>query len=126
MATLEMPIVDEPLFVSVTLWVVPLRVTAILPKLMLVGLTAAVPALELTPTPESERPCGLLLALSLKLNVAVRVPVAEGLNTTPTLQAVEGARVEPQAEDALENSLASVPVGAMLLMFRVDELPFIR
>jgi hypothetical protein len=56
MVMLDMPMVDVPLFVSVAALVPLLLSTAMLPKLMLEGLAVAVPAVELTPTPESATP----------------------------------------------------------------------
>lgn len=76
-----------------------LRSTATLPKLTVDGVAVAVPAAVSVPTPVSGMPCGLLLAVSLKLRVAVSVPLVDGAKTTFTAQPVEGARLAPQFVD---------------------------
>lgn len=96
----EMPMVDEPLFVSVTSLLPLLDPTAKLAKDRLEGLAVALPAVELVPTPESETPWGLLEALSVKLREAVRVPVPVGAKATFTVQLVLGARLAPQVVES--------------------------
>ena len=49
-----------------------------------------------TTDPERATVCGLFVAESVKLNVAVRVPVAVGLNTTDAVQFPDAARLVPQ------------------------------
>jgi hypothetical protein len=48
------------------------------------------------PNPESATVCGLLVAVSVKLRVAVRVPVVVGEKTTVAVQVAEAARLVPQ------------------------------
>ena len=57
-------------------------------------------ALEATPVPKSATACGLLPAESVNVNVAERVPVAEGVNVIVTVQLADAARVAPH--DLLE------------------------
>jgi hypothetical protein len=54
------------------------------------------------PIPVSATVCGLPVALSLKLNVPVRVPLAVGLKYTYTLQLCDTARVFARAVQELE------------------------
>lgn len=51
---------------------------------------------EPEPVPDRETCWGLLLSVSVKLSVAVRVPVAVGLKRTVTVQLAADARAEPQ------------------------------
>ena len=63
--------------------------------------------------------CGVSPALSVKLRVALRVPVAEGVNVTLTAQEALGASVAPvQVSSPLAKSLAFVPPKARLEMVR--------
>ena len=55
------------------------------PNAKLDGLAATIP-IEAVPVPESATFCGLLLAESIKLKVAVRVPVDSGLKRIVTVQ----------------------------------------
>jgi hypothetical protein len=50
----------------------------------------------LDPVPERETVCGLLLAVSVKVSVAVLVPASEGLNAMLTVQLAEAARLAAQ------------------------------
>ena len=75
-------VIDEPApLVRVTVWGALLEATAVLANERLAGDTDA--ALEVAAAvPESASDCGLLLAESVKLRIALRVPAAVGLNTT--------------------------------------------
>jgi hypothetical protein len=55
------------------------------PNAKLDGLAATI-AIEAVPNPESATFCGLLLAESVIVKLAVRVPVANGLKRIATLQ----------------------------------------
>jgi hypothetical protein len=68
------------------------------------------------PLPESETVCGLLLAASVNASVAVRVPVAVGLNTTAAPQLEEAPTLAPHVLLVMEKSPELVPVIATLLM----------
>ena len=57
-----------------------------------------------------------MLAESVKLKVAVRVPVAEGLNRIVAEQLADAARLVPQVLLEIVKSAALVPVIATLLM----------
>ena len=62
------------------------------------------------PVPVTFTICGLPLALSVKLNEALRLPVADGVNVTPAVQVALGATVAPvQVSALLAKSLAFVP-----------------
>jgi hypothetical protein len=89
--------------------------TEVLGKERLVGETDAL--LETAnPVPASATVWGLLVAESVNLRVAARVPSPVGLNTTTAEQLVEAARLVPQVVAATANSAAFVPVMAMLLI----------
>ena len=85
-----------PLFVSVTGFWPPTPPTGTLVHVRLDGLATTLPVpVELVPVPESATVCGLLVAVSVKLSVAVRVPVAAGLNRIVAVQLADAARLEP-------------------------------
>ena len=68
-----------------------------------------------TPLPLNAAVCGLPLALSVTATLAVRVPVAVGLNVTLIVQLVPAARLAPQVWVWVKSPLL-VPVMAMPLM----------
>jgi hypothetical protein len=68
------------------------------------------------PTPDSATVCGLLVAESVKLRVALRVPSALGLNTSVAEQLAEAASVAPQVVAEMAKSEAFAPVMAILPM----------
>jgi hypothetical protein len=118
-ATLLRVIADEVPLVSVSVSELPLEPTATLPKASFVGLTVTVPVP--VPRPESATVCGLLGSESVKVSEAVRVPAAAGWNFTATVQLAEAARLVPQLLLEMTNSVASVPVRAMLLRVTAAE-----
>jgi hypothetical protein len=69
-------------------------------------------ALGRLPVPDSNTVCGLLVALSVKLRVAARVPAAEGVNTTSMVQLAEAARALPHMLAEMAKSPALVPAIA--------------
>jgi hypothetical protein len=69
---------------------------AVLPNDRVVGLALTVPPVVPVPVPDSATVCGLLLAVSVKLRVAVRVPVVVGEKTMVAVQLADAARVVPQ------------------------------
>jgi hypothetical protein len=96
-----------------------------LPNAKLDGLAATI-AVEAVPKPESGAFCGLLLAESVKLKVAVRVPVDSGLKWMVTVQLALAARLDPQVLLAIEKSAALVPAIATLLMVIEAEPPLVN
>jgi hypothetical protein len=84
-ATLLMVIETEPPFVNVTDFDAPTLPSETLAQLRLDGLAVAL-IVGLVPSPESATFCGLLLAESVKLSTAVRVPVANGLKRIVAVQ----------------------------------------
>ena len=70
---------------------------------------------EETPLPLNAAVCGLPLALSVTARLAVRVPVAVGLNVALIVQLVPAARLAPQVWVWMKSPLL-VPVMAMPLM----------
>ena len=68
------------------------------------------------PVPERDTVCGLLVAVSVNVRAAARVPEAEGANTIPTEHVPFGEILVPQVLLEMEKSLEFVPVITMLLM----------
>ena len=66
----------KPLLVTVTFWLVLVVFSTCELKIRLVG---DIVTAEVAPTPVSDAVCGLLLASSVMVRVAVRVPVVEGV-----------------------------------------------
>src|SRR5208337_5406026 len=110
----EMPSGVLPRFVSVTVFRELLPMSCA-PKLRDV-------AERLTPIPVPRRLtiCGLLEALSVRFSEALRLPVAEGVNVTLTVQVLLGVTVAPEQVSArLAKSLAFVPPIATVEMVRL-------
>ena len=114
-AMLLMVIELVPLLVSVTDFGPPLPPTATKVQFNAVGDTVAD---EVPPDPVPVRltDCGLLVALSVNCNAAVRVPGAVGLKTTVAEQAPPATRLEPQVVPLSTKSAALVPLTATLLI----------
>ena len=75
-----------------------------------VTLLGETPATGAVPVPVRPNVCGLPLALSVKINEALRLPVADGVNVTLTVQVLLGVSVAPEQVSALlPKSLAFVP-----------------
>ena len=68
------------------------------------------------PDPDSATGCGLPLAESEIVSVAVRDPAALGLKTIPMLQLPDPWRLEPHVLLVIEKSPGSVPAIATLLI----------
>ena len=112
---LVMLIAAVPVFVSVTAFWPPTPPTGTLVHVRLDGLAATLPvAVVVVPIPESAMVCGLFVAVSVKARVAVRVPVAAGLNRIVAVQLADAARLEPHVLLKIENSAALGPVIATL------------
>src|SRR3954463_16356420 len=77
-----------------------------------------------TPPPLSGTACGLFTAVAVKVNVAVRVPTAVGVNVMVTLQFPEPARVVPHVWFEIVKSAA--PEMAMPERLMADEAPLLN
>jgi len=95
------------------------------PNPRLDGLAVTLPVAAV-PNPESATFCGLLLAESLKLNVAVRVPADSGLNRIVTVQLAAAARLEPHVLLEIKKSVALAPVIDTPLIEIETEPPFVN
>lgn len=93
----------------------PLFPTATLTQLSVVGLTAALPPVEVVavPRPVSATVCGLPLAESVNLSEAVRVPAAVGAKTMVAVQVADAATLVPQVLLKISKSPALAPEMAM-------------
>jgi hypothetical protein len=88
-----------------------------LPKVRLVVLRLR---LGTVPVPLKLAVCGLVEALSVKVSEALRLPVADGLNVTLTVQVPLGVTVAPvQVSALLAKSLAFVPPSVAVEMVRL-------
>ena len=103
-----------PTFLRVTVLTGLVVPTVTVPKFRLVGERLAV-----VPIPLSGTCCGLPLALSVTVKLAVRLPVVEGLNVRLTVQLLAAAKELAQVVAVSGKSAASVPVTAMLVMVNV-------
>lgn len=63
-----------------------------MPKLRLVGFSVT-PGAETVPVPDNATLCGLPVALSAIVTLALRLPVAEGVKVTPIAQLLPAASV---------------------------------
>src|ERR1700722_15924494 len=110
-----------PEFVSVAVWAVLVEPTLVLLKVSVVGANPAVGTA--TPVPVSGTVCvepDALLALSVTVIDAPRLPDAVGVNLTDTEQVPAGARVVPQVLAVIAKSPAFTPVSAMLAICKVS------
>ena len=73
--------------------------------------------------PDSLAVWGLLLALSVTVNMALRVPIAVGVNVTSIEQLAPAARLAPQLF-VCAKSPTLVPVKAMLVILSAELVPF--
>jgi hypothetical protein len=103
-----------PRFVSVTVF------RELLPVSCAPKLREVVERLTAVPVPLRLTVCGLFAALSLIESVAVRLPVADGVNVTLTVQVLLGVTVAPaQVLALLAKSLAFVPPIVTVEMVRL-------
>jgi hypothetical protein len=103
----------------------PLFPIATATQFNVVGLTVALPE-PVAPVPLSATDCGLFVAESVKLSVAVLAPLAIGLNTIEAEQELAVTRLVPQVLLAMLKSPAFVP-DIVTLLIVIDELePFDR
>jgi hypothetical protein len=93
----------------VTVWGALATPITIDPKLSVDGVTVKGPAI---PVPDNERDWGELLAVSVKVRVADRALMAEGVSTTETLQLAPLARFNGQVFVVMRKSAAFVPPTA--------------
>ena len=115
-------VMDEPSpFFSVATREALVDPTAVPAKVRLVGLAET----PLVPRPETATVCGLLLSESLKLSVAVRVPVAVGPKMILTVQLAPAASAEPHVLLYTEKSPGLTPENVMLLMLIDAALPLV-
>ena len=114
-----------PVFDSVTVLGGLVVFTFCLLKVRLVGDRVAV---EPTPVPDTPAVWGLLLALSVTVNVALRAPVAVGVKVTLIVQVPLAAKVEGLMGQLLvcPKSPGFVPVKAMLVILSAVLLGFER
>ena len=117
-----MVIGEELPFVSMTDWDTALAPTAVLANPIVDGAAVTTP---LMPRPESAIVWGLLPSESLKLRVAVRVPVAVGPNKMFAVQLVPGARVAPQVLLNTVKSGELAPLNVRPLMVMVLDPGFV-
>src|SRR5439155_1738351 len=109
--------VELPLLVTVTNCVALVVPTAWLAKVSEVGERDAVEVDVETPEPVRAAVCGLPVALSVTVTVAVLVPDAVGLNVTLIVQVPPAATDVPHVLLSAKSPLL-VPVMAMLVMLR--------
>lgn len=113
-----------PPFVRVATFCPPMPPTGTDTQFRLVGLTDPLPEVDDDPVPLSATVCGLFVAESVKLSVALRAPDAVGLNTTEAPHVPAAARLVPQVLLEMLKSEGFVPEIATALMV-IDELvPF--
>ena len=112
LVTLNVP---GPLLVRVTVLVAPLFPMRTLPQFKLVAdrLTAGA-----VPVPDKLAVWGLLLALSVTVRVAVRVPVVVGVKVTLIVQLDAAGILDPHVLVGAAKSPLLVPVTAMLVMLK--------
>lgn len=67
--------------------------------------------------PVRERICGLSPALSVRVRLPLRMPVAVGVNVTPIAQLLPGASVVPHV--VLAGSTAKSPLAIIVVMVKV-------
>lgn len=117
-----------PVFVSVTVCGVPSLPTATCGQVTVEGDADAEPCGggDCSPEPESEICCGLPVALSVKVNIAERVPCAVGAKRTVAVQDPAIVRVEAQFVCETEKSPALAPAIATPLMFMPAEPVLLR
>jgi hypothetical protein len=73
------------------------------------------------PVPPKVIACGLLEALSVRFSEALRLPLADGVNATITVQVSLGVTVAPvQVSALLTKSLAFVPLIVAVEMVRMS------
>ena len=92
-ATLLIAMALVPPLVRVTVWAAVVAPVVVEAKVRLVGATVEFAA---NPVPDKVTVWGLFAAASVKVRVAVRDPVAVGLNVMLTVQLAEPARLAPQ------------------------------
>jgi hypothetical protein len=97
--------------------------TAVFANEMPVGAAVTLPVEE-APVPVKATVCGLLLPVSLKLRVAVRIPAALGLNTMVAVQLAAAARLVPHVLLEIVKSAAFVPEIVIPLMVSAEVVPF--
>jgi hypothetical protein len=123
-AMLLMGTAAEPLFVNVADFGAPPTPTDTIAQLILDGLTVRLPA-DAIPVPDRATFCGLLLAESTKLRVAVRAPTAAVLKKIVAVQLAWAARLGPQVLFEIAKSAALAPAIDMLVNATEVEVPLL-
>src|ERR1700722_14001617 len=95
------------------------------PNARLDGLAATI-LVAAVPKPERAIFCGLLLAESVMVKVAVRVPIAKGSKRIVTLQLAWAARLDPQVLLEILKSAALAPEIATPLIEIETASPFVN
>jgi hypothetical protein len=113
-----------PPLVSVTTFCPPLPPTGTATQFRLVGVTVALPPELEAPVPVRATVCGLFVAESVKLSVAVRAPVAVGLNTIEAAQVPAAAKLVLHVLLAMVKSAAFVPESNTLEIASEELRPF--
>ena len=115
--------VASPVLLRVKLSGELLVVAGWLAKVKLVGEREAVGT---APVPVKLTDCGLFVALSVKVNVAVRLPAVVGVNVTLTVQLAFTASEVPHVSLGIAKSPGSVPPICTLLMVKAALPPLVR
>jgi hypothetical protein len=84
------------------------------------------PAIGPVPVPVRLTDWGLFVALSVKVNVAARLPAVVGVNVTPTVQVPFTATELPHVLLGIPKSPGLVPVIWMLLMVKDEDPPLVK
>jgi hypothetical protein len=124
-ATLLMVMEDVSLFDNVPDWDALVEPTKVLAKVRLEGLAETLPPAAV-PCPVNATFCGVLLAESLKFNVALRAPVAVGPKMIFAVQFADAAREVPQVLLKIKKSPGFAPVKVMLPMVIAAAPLFVR
>ena len=114
----------EPMLVSVANFGAPPTPTDTRAQLIVDGLTVRFPAGAI-PVPDRATVCGLLLAESVTLRVAVRVPAAAVLKRIVAVQLACAARLDPQVLLEIAKSPALAPAIAKLVNVTEVEVPLL-
>ena len=102
--------VTVPVFLSVTTCASLVAPVIVFGKAIDAGVSVTVGVADAVPVPVRATVCGVPVALSATERLAVRAPVAAGLNSTETVQLAAAASEVPQVVADFRNEVALVPV----------------